>query len=64
MSEETGRPIEIEITDEMVEAGISAIDPLDYGLISPSEKVSAIFSAMYLSYYDRYIGIPYPLSVR
>jgi hypothetical protein len=43
----TGRRIEeIVITPEMIEAGVSAIDPLDRGLISDFELVSLIYGAM------------------
>lgn len=47
MVAEKEKPKEIEITPEMIEAGVSAIHPDDTGLLSPSEEVSLIFVAMF-----------------
>jgi hypothetical protein len=45
---ETGRRLtrEDEITPAMIAAGVAAVDPLDEDLLTPSEKVAAIYRAM------------------
>lgn len=37
---------EIEVTPGMIDAGVSAVDPIDYGVIDRSEEVALIFRAM------------------
>lgn len=38
---------EVDITPEMIEAGVNAIDPYDREFILPSESVTLIYTAMF-----------------
>ena len=56
---ETGRRFEVEVTEEMIVAGVNAVDDMDYYLLTPHEKIALIWKAMVSAAPDN--GIPPPL---
>jgi len=45
--------LEIEITPEMIEAGMNAIDPLDHGYLSREDEIKMIWCALYRAFLNQ-----------